>query len=189
LRAHGDIAGVTSGKSLASAVLDIGVLVFREGLECILVLAAITASLKETERKYQRPISVGVGIAFVATLLTWCVAVRVLDDIGNNLSALAVQAATGLLAVLVLLVVMNWFFHRLYWTGWISLHNHRKRELLREERKADGALRLTFGMALLGFTSFYREGFEVVLFLQGYRLTVCGGKQTASEPQRHHGDG
>ncbi|HEY9515231.1 MAG TPA: hypothetical protein VIQ74_06060, partial [Gemmatimonadaceae bacterium] len=28
----------------STAVLDIGVLVFREGLECILVLAAITAS-------------------------------------------------------------------------------------------------------------------------------------------------
>jgi high-affinity Fe2+/Pb2+ permease len=27
-------------------------------------------------------------------------------------------------------------------------------------------------MALLGFTSFYREGFEVVLFLQSYRLKL-----------------
>lgn len=27
-------------------------------------------------------------------------------------------------------------------------------------------------MGLLGFTSFYREGFEVVLFLQGYRLRL-----------------
>jgi high-affinity iron transporter len=29
-------------------------------------------------------------------------------------------------------------------------------------------------MALLGFTSFYREGFEVVLFLQSYRLKLGG---------------
>ena len=29
---------------------------------------------------------------------------------------------------------------------------------------------LVWGMGLLGFTSFYREGFEVVLFLQSYRL-------------------
>ena len=28
------------------------------------------------------------------------------------------------------------------------------------------------GMGLLGFTSFYREGFEVVLFLQSYRLRL-----------------
>lgn len=31
------------------------------------------------------------------------------------------------------------------------------------------------GMGLLGFTSFYREGFEVVLFLQSFRLRL-GGK-------------
>jgi len=28
--------------------------------------------------------------------------------------------------------------------------------------------------ALLGFTSFYREGFEVVLFLQSYRMKLAG---------------
>jgi high-affinity iron transporter len=164
----------SSGKSRASAVLDIGVLVFREGLECILVLAAVTASLRGSEQKYQRPVSVGAGIGFVVTLLTWCIAVRIVDNIGENLSALAVQAATGLLAILVLLVVMNWFFHKVYWTGWISLHNQRKRELLGRQKKADGALGVISGMALLGFTSFYREGFEVVLFLQSYRLKLGG---------------
>jgi len=30
------------------------------------------------------------------------------------------------------------------------------------------------GLALLGFTSLYREGFEVVLFLQSYRLQLGG---------------
>jgi high-affinity iron transporter len=73
-----------------------------------------------------------------------------------------------------LLVVMNWFFHKLYWTGWISLHNQRKRQLLGRENKADGAPGVISGMALLGFTSFYREGFEVVLFLQSYRLKLGG---------------
>lgn len=69
---------------------------------------------------------------------------------------------------------MNWFFHKLYWTGWISLHNQRKRQLLGRENKADGAPGVISGMALLGFTSFYREGFEVVLFLQSYRLKLGG---------------
>jgi NADPH-dependent ferric siderophore reductase len=39
------------------------------------------------------------------------------------------------LAVIVLLVVMNWFFHKMYWTGWISLHNRRKRELLKQHNR------------------------------------------------------
>jgi high-affinity iron transporter len=171
---RGNSTSSASEENRASAVLDIGILVFREGLECILVLAAVMASLRGTESKHQRPVSVGAGMGFVATLLTWCVVVRIVDDIGEDLSALAVQAATGLLAILVLLVVMNWFFHKLYWTGWISLHNQRKRELLGREKKADGALGVISGMALLGFTSFYREGFEVVLFLQSYRLKLGG---------------
>ncbi len=162
---------MTSGDQ-ASAALNIAVLVFREGLESILVLTAVTASFKGKEAKFNRPVAMGVAAAFVATLLTWSIAVRVLDDIGQSVSALAVQAATGLLAILVLLVVMNWFFHKLYWTGWISLHNQRKRELLSNEGKERGELRVVSGMALLGFTSFYREGFEVVLFLQSYRLKL-----------------
>ena len=74
------------------------------------------------------------------------------------------QAATGLLAVAVLLVVMNWFFHKIYWTGWIAAHNRRRRDLVR------GGSRALLGLALLGFTAVYREGFEVVLFLQNLRI-------------------
>ncbi len=45
--------------SSTAAVLDIGVLVFREGLECILVLAAITASMTGAQQNFQRPVAVG----------------------------------------------------------------------------------------------------------------------------------
>lgn len=158
-----------------SPVLDIAVLVFREGLECVLVLAAITAGLKRGPSPCERPIAIGVGAGLAATLMTWVAAVRVLDDLSQRISALALQAATGLLAVVVLLVVMNWFFHKLYWTGWISFHNQRKRKLLEDANtQTKSHLRLFWGMGLLGFTSFYREGFEVVLFLQSYRLRLGG---------------
>jgi high-affinity iron transporter len=126
------------------SVLDISVLVFREGLECILVLAAITASLNGSGRRYQRPIAAGAGIAFAATILTWCAAVSIINDLSKSIPALDVQAATGLLAVVVLVVVMNWFFHRVYWTGWISMHNRKKRELLRNEDN-QSARRLLWG--------------------------------------------
>ncbi len=159
---------------LGSAILDIGVLVFREGLECILVLAAITASMVGASSAYQRPIAAGVGLAFLATLLTWRFAVGIVDGLAANVSALHVQAATGLIAIIVLLVVMNWFFHKVYWSGWISLHTKRKRELLKESASAQSRRRLVVGLVMLGFTSFYREGFEVVLFLQNYRLKLGG---------------
>src|SRR3954469_2177638 len=109
---------------------DIGVLVFREGLECILVLAAITASMTGSRRSYRKPVMSGAAIAFLATLATWFVAVGIMKQLSENIPALHLQAATGLLAVIVLLVIMNWFFHKVYWGGWIRAHNRRRKSLL-----------------------------------------------------------
>jgi high-affinity iron transporter len=155
------------------AFLDIGILVFREGLECILVLAAITASMTGAKRAHRRPVAAGAGLAFFATLITWFVAVRIVESLGDNMRALDLQAATGLLAVVVLLVIMNWFFHKIYWGGWIRAHNRRRKALL-DSRGEITRRSLLFGLILLGFTSLYREGFEVVLFLQSYNLRLGG---------------
>jgi high-affinity iron transporter len=157
------------------AFLDIGVLVFREGLECILVLAAVTASMTGARQAHRRPVAIGAGIAFGATLVTWLVAVRIVGSLMDNVPALDLQAATGLLAVIVLLVIMNWFFHKIYWGGWIRAHNRRRKSLLAiGPAKKNGHSRLWWGLILLGFTSLYREGFEVVLFLQSYNLRLGG---------------
>lgn len=157
------------------AFLDIGVLVFREGLECILVLAAITASMTGPRQTHRRPVALGAGIAFGATLITWLIAVRIVGSLMDNVPALDLQAATGLVAVIVLLVIMNWFFHKIYWGGWIRHHNRRRKSLLAADpAKKNGHSKLWWGLILLGFTSLYREGFEVVLFLQSYNLRLGG---------------
>jgi high-affinity iron transporter len=156
-----------------AAALDIGVLVFREGLECILVLAAVTANMVGARKSYQRPVAVGAGVGIVASLITWQVAVGIVEDLTGVLPALHVQVITGLLAIVVLLVVMNWFFHKVYWTGWISFHTKRKEQLLDEAATGDQSrAKLLWGLILLGFTSVYREGFEIVLFLQSYRMRL-----------------
>ena len=161
--------------SKAGAIMDVGVLVFREGLECILVLAAITASMTGAKQTLRRPVVAGAGVAVLATIVTWFIAVGILSDLGDSVSALNLQAASGLLAVVVLLVVMNWFFHKIYWGGWISLHNRKKKALLNEmEEQPVVTSKLWWGLGLLGFASLYREGFEVVLFLQGYYLKMGG---------------
>jgi high-affinity iron transporter len=158
------------------AFLDIGVLVFREGLECILVLAAVTASMTGTKQAHRRPVALGAGIGFGATLVTWFIAVGIVGSLMDNVPALDLQAATGLLAVIVLLVIMNWFFHKIYWGGWIRAHNRRRKTLLAANpARKNGRSRLWWGLILLGFTSLYREGFEVVLFLQSYNLRLGGG--------------
>ena len=169
--AHGAPDPEHPSTSPAMAFLDIGVLVFREGLECILVLAAITASMTGARAVHRRPVALGAGLGFGATAVTWFIAIGIMGQLTENVNALDLQAATGLLAVVVLVVIMNWFFHKIYWGGWIRAHNRRKKSLIADAELNGGARRkLLWGLILLGFTSMYREGFEVVLFLQSYRL-------------------
>src|SRR5947199_1637622 len=171
---HGAPDPMRPNTSPTVAFLDIGILVFREGLECILVLAAITASMIGAKRVHRQPVALGAGLAFVASLITWVIAVRIVGSLSDNVSALDLQAATGLLAIIVLLVIMNWFFHKIYWGGWIRAHNRRRKALL-ENGHEIAKRSLLWGLILLGFTSLYREGFEVVLFLQSYNLRLGGG--------------
>ena len=169
LTASGGTPDPTDAQNLShgAVVTDSAVLVLREGLECILVLAAVLASMRGANGGFRRPVGVGAGVGFAASVATWFLAVWILGMFGG--SGLDLQAATGLLAIGVLLIVMNWFFHNVYWTGWIS-HHHRRRRRLLDASDDITRRRLLLGLALLGFTSVYREGFEIVLFLQNLRL-------------------
>jgi high-affinity iron transporter len=170
--AHGTPDPTQPGTTSAVASIDIGVLVFREGLECVLVLAAITASMTGSNQTHRGPVAIGAGVAFLATLVTWFISTEIVGQLTESVPALDLQAATGLVAVIVLLVIMNWFFHKIYWGGWIRAHNRRKKTLLASSNGESH--RLLYGLILLGFTSVYREGFEVVLFLQSYNLRLGG---------------
>ena len=97
LTAGGNPNPAAPNTSPAAATLDIGVLVFREGLESILVLAAIIASMTGEKQSHRKPIVAGAGVAFIATLITWFVAVGIVSDLQQNVSALNLQAATGFL--------------------------------------------------------------------------------------------
>src|SRR5436305_12148386 len=115
--AHGAPDPTRPDTSPTVAFLDIGILVFREGLECILVLAAITVSMTGLKRAHRRPVALGAAFAFIATLITWLIAVRFVGSLSYNMSALDLLASTVLLAVFVLFVILRWVFRQLYWGG------------------------------------------------------------------------
>ena len=60
------------------------------------------------------------------------------------------------------------------WGGWISVHNRRKKKILESAGHGKSPGPVFWGLVLLGLTSVYREGFEVVLFLQSYYLKLGG---------------
>src|SRR4051794_11334762 len=150
------------GQSHTTVVIDSAIIVFREGLEAVLIFAAVIASFVGANKARRRPVVGGAGIGFLAALLTWFLVQALLSffsDYGPQL-----EAVTGLIAVIVLLVVLNWFLHTVYWTNHIKKQHSRRRAILA------GGSAATLGLVLLGFSSVYREGFEVVLFLQSLQI-------------------
>src|SRR3954451_8881499 len=157
-----DPTEVGGPQSDATVVFNSAVIVFREGLEAVLIFAAVTASMVGGNKGNRRPVTTGAGIAFAAAVATWFVVQAVLSaaaPLGAKL-----EGITGFIAIVILLVVMNWFVHKVYWSEWIGRHHRQRRKVLTR----GGAV--TLGLVLLGFTSVYREGFEVVLFLQSLQL-------------------
>jgi FTR1 family protein len=145
--------------SRGTVVTDAAIVVFREGLEAVLILAAITASLTGAREWMRRPVLLG-GLAGIgATIVTWALVQLLISELGTG--GLKLEAITGVLAIVVLLVVTNWFFHKVYWSQWIARFNRRRKVL-------SGFL----GLTLLGLTSVYREGFETVLFIQNLQVSA-----------------
>jgi high-affinity iron transporter len=152
----------------AVIVANSAIIVFREGLEAVLILAAVMAPMLGTQRRLKRPVAAGVAVALAAAVATWFVAQAILAQFTQYGDRL--QAVTGLIAIAVLLVVMNWFFHKVYWTKWIGSRNAQRKRVLARGAEAGFIGTQLFGLLALGFASVYREGFEVVLFLQSLEL-------------------
>jgi high-affinity iron transporter len=164
-------AAATLGDSAnkATVVTNSAIIVFREGLEGVLILAAITASMIGLRARLRRPVFAGAFAGLLVSVLTWVLAqtiLRSLDQYGEKL-----EAVVGLIAIAVLLLITNWFFHKVYWSEWIGkFHRQRKRF---EKLGGTGFLSgQVLGMFVLGLTSVYREGFETVLFLQSLQLSA-----------------
>jgi high-affinity iron transporter len=163
-----DPTAATAPQSRATVVANSAIIVFREGLEAVLIFAAVTASFLGANKHRRRPVVVGAGVAFAAAVVTWFVA-QLLLDVASPLGP-RLEAITGFIAIVVLLVVLNWFVHKVYWSEWIGRHHRQRRKLLMRSGAA-----ATLGLVALGFTSVYREGFEVVLFLQTLKLKAGSG--------------
>ena len=100
-------------------------------------------------------------------MVTFILARTVLTELSRYGEKL--EAIVGLIAIAVLLLVLNWFFHKVYWTDHIKKFNKRRKALV--GITAGGLISAqVVGFVLLGFSTVYREGFETVLFLQALEL-------------------
>ena len=161
------------GASTTTVIVNSALIVFREGLEAILILAAITASMIGPRAPLRKPIYRGALLALPASMLMFLLALLLLDSLSKYGEKL--EAAVGVVAIGVLLLVMNWFFHRVYWTEWIKGHRDRGKALTGAALATGAGAATVAGLYVLGFTSVFREGFETVLFLQALQLSSGTG--------------
>jgi high-affinity iron transporter len=140
-------------------------IIFREGVEAVLLIAILLGSLAAgSAQNYKRPLGLGVLAAFGATLLTWALTTLVIDLAPVNRELL--EALTALIAVAVLVLVSFWLVAR--------LDQRRRTEFMRARVASAMAAGTTIAFVGLGFTAVYREGFETVLFLQALSLFAQG---------------
>lgn len=140
-------------------------ILFREGIEAVLLIAILLGSLSAgSAQSYKRPLGWGVLAALGATGLTWVLATLVIDL--APVSREMLEAVTALVAVVVLVGVSFWLISRI---------EHRRRiEFMRARVASAMATGTAFAFAGLGFTAVYREGFETVLFYQALSLFAEG---------------
>ena len=158
---------VGSSSSTAAVISNSAIVVFREGLEAVLILAALMASMVGINRRYRRPLLAGAALALVASGITWVIAQTVLGSLA--LYGEKLEAIVSVIAIGVLLLILNWFYHRVYWNEHLADFHKRKQRILRGSHVGFISAQV-LGLAALGFSSVFREGFESVLFLQAMTL-------------------
>lgn len=155
-------------KGVAAPAAAVGqgfVILFREGLEAVLLLSVLLGYLASTRnRRLTRPLLYGVGAAVAASAATYLVIDALLAVLPFGQEVL--DAGVALLAVVVLFYVSFWLVARLDRRRWL--------EFLRSRAFSAASAGSVTGLMLVGFTSIYREGFETALFYAALTSFAAG---------------
>jgi high-affinity iron transporter len=155
-------SGLGAGAAFAGAFA----ILLREGLEAILVVAAVLAIVRRAGR---RDALVAIHAGWLGALalgaVTWVAATYLIAISGATREAL--EGGTALLAAAILLLVGFWLHDKAHadrWTAYLG-------------RRLDGAMgaRTRGSLALVAFLAVYREAFETVLFYQALWVQLARG--------------
>jgi len=146
------------------------IIILREGLEAILVLAAMAAFLVRTGRRSSLPwLHAGWVAALLLGGLTWVISSKLIAISGAHREV--TEGITALVSAGLLLYVGFWLHGRATAARWNQFIRNQMNTAI-----GGGAL---FSIALISFLAVYREVFETVLFYQALWLQSDGNSQTA----------
>lgn len=132
-------------------------IIFREGVEAILVIGALAAYLVKSGNKDKvKSIYYGVGIAVILSIASWAIITRFFKSAGYSIEL--IEGITLLLAMAVLFTVSHWLLSKVQAQAW--------QKYIREKVNVSLSKGSIFALSSAGFLAVYREGAEIVLFYQ-----------------------
>ena len=132
-------------------------IIFREGLEAVLLLSALLGYLEAAKAShYRRPVVLGMGAALLASVVMFFLLRIVIDSLPFGREVL--EAVTAIAATVVLFYVSFWLIARLEQRRWL--------EFLRSRVWSAVSVGSTAALVMVGFTAVFREGFETALMYQ-----------------------
>ncbi len=131
--------------------------IFREGLESVLILGAILTYLEASRNtKFKRFVHYGIILAIIATAVTWFIASYLIRISGANREL--IEAIAALSATAVLFYVSFWILNKIEHKKWM--------EFVKAKVWQASTTGGTAVFVMLAFFTVYREGFETVLFYE-----------------------
>ena len=168
----GGAAGNTNGLTtlITSSAGQAFLILIREGLEALLVVAAVIAYLiKSGNKRFAKWIYLGVlaglaGSGLIAVLFTFLFG-------GSGPIQEISEGVCALIAMLMLLWTSNWMLNKSSVEAWNRyIRTKTETALTSAQRKADAGESVGFGMivslAMLSFLAVFREGAETVIFYE-----------------------
>jgi len=154
LKRSGDKTGQTEGLLMSSAFIQAAVILLREGLEAMLVIAALAGYLTKAGAGHRIQALYGGSLAAVGAsiIAAWLFAVLNSGEHSDVLEGIIILVAASLM-----LYVSGWLMVKQDPRGWQDYLAH----------KADNAMAqdTVWAVAALAFLAVFREGAETVLFI------------------------
>lgn len=160
--------GSSSGGAAWQTFLAVLGLTLREGLEAILVIAAIIAYLVKTNsRKYLASVYIGAGLGVLFSVVLAMIFNGIAASLGDAQSGAGQEIFEGVtmfLAVIVLFYVSNWMLSKAEAENW----NKYIKDKVQQSIDKGNMYTLSFS----AFLAVAREGAELIMFFQGMRANI-----------------